>query len=81
MTLFQLVRLELNDNGEVASRRPLQPLYELHEDASAMAEFDAARCGIDYEYDSERDCWLATDHCGHVFRFVVEPISRSDLAA
>ncbi len=41
--MFQIVRLALDDNGEVDARRPLQPLFELREDAMAMAEFDASR--------------------------------------
>jgi hypothetical protein len=35
--MFQIVRLELDDNGDVAARRALQPLFELREDAMAMA--------------------------------------------
>ena len=36
--MFQIVRLALDDNGEIDARRPLQPLFELREDAMAMAE-------------------------------------------
>jgi len=38
--MFQIVRLALDDNGEVNARCPLQPLFELREDAMAMAEFE-----------------------------------------
>jgi hypothetical protein len=41
--MFQIVRMALDDNGEVIARRALQPLFELWEDAVAMAEFDASR--------------------------------------
>ena len=46
--MFQIVRLAFDDNGEVNTRRPLQPLFELREDAMAMAEFDASRLWGDY---------------------------------
>ena len=65
--MFQIVRLTLDDNGEVEARRPLQPLFELREDAMAMAEFDASRLWGDYGRDEERDCWWATEQislCG-----------------
>jgi hypothetical protein len=39
--MFQIVRLALDDSGEVTTRRPLQPCFELWEDAMAMAELDA----------------------------------------
>lgn len=42
--MFQIVRLELDRNGHVVACRPLQPLYELWDDAMALAEFDASRC-------------------------------------
>ena len=51
--MFQIVRLVLDDNGEVDARRPLQPLFELREDAMAMAEFDASRLSGDYGCRSE----------------------------
>ena len=58
--MFQIVRLALDDNGEIDARRPLQPLFELREDAMAMAEFDASRLWGDYGCDDERDGWWAT---------------------
>jgi hypothetical protein len=79
--MFQIVRLELDDNGEVAARRPLQPLFELREDAMAMAEFDASRLWGDYGCDEARDCWWATDAHGRKYGFVVESVSATEAAA
>jgi hypothetical protein len=78
---FQLVQLELNERDQVIGRKAGQPLYELREDAMAMAEFDAARCYGDYEYDRERDCWWARDMNGRTYRFVVESVRIDDIAA
>jgi hypothetical protein len=74
MTAFQLVRLVLNEKQQIVARVPLQPLFDLREDAMAMAEFGAARSNGEFRYDSERDCWCATDANGRAFRFVVEAI-------
>jgi hypothetical protein len=79
--MFQIIRLALDDQGEVVARRPLQPLFELREDAMAMAEFDASRLWGDYGRDEERDCWWATDALGHKYRFVVESGACADIAA
>jgi len=79
--MFQIVRLELDDNGEVAARRPLQPLFELREDAMAIAEFDASRLWGDYGCDEARDCWWATDARGRKYGFVVESVPATDAAA
>ena len=79
--MFQIVRLELDDNGEVAVRRPLQPLFELREDAMAMAEFDASRLWGDYGCDEARDCWWATDAHGRKYGFVVETVPATEVAA
>jgi len=79
--MFQIVRLTLDDRGEIAVRRPLQPLFELREDAMAMAEFDASRLWGDYGCDDERDCWWATDPRGHKYRFIVESVGGSEAAA
>ena len=75
--MFQIVRLELNENGNVIARQPLQPLYELWEDATALAEFDASRCTGEYSYDNERGCWYASD-ADQSYRFVVESIAPHD---
>ena len=78
---FRIVRLELNETGEVISRRALQPLFDLRGDAMALAEFDAGRCDGDFGYDIERDCWWGRDS-GRTFRFIVEPAElESDVAA
>jgi hypothetical protein len=72
--VFQIVRLELNDDSNVVARQPLQPPYELWEDAMALAEFDASRCAGEYDYDNEHGCWCATDG-DRKYRFVVEPVA------
>jgi hypothetical protein len=82
MPVFQLVRLVLNERYQTVARFPLQPFFELREDAMAMAEFSAARSNGDYSYDRERDCWWASDPSGRTIRFVVEPVtSEASLAA
>jgi hypothetical protein len=73
--MFQIVRLELDRSGQVMARWPLQPLYDLFEDAMALAEFDASRCGTDYGFDMERECWWAQRGDGSSYRFVVEQVA------
>jgi hypothetical protein len=75
--MFQIVRLELDDSGNVVERRPLQPPYELWEDAMALAEFDASRCAGEYGYDSGHECWWASD-ADRSYRFVVASIAPHD---
>jgi hypothetical protein len=79
--MFQIVRCALDDNGEVAVRHPLQPPFELWEDAIAMAEFDSSHLWGDYGYDEERNCWWASDSRGRMYRFQVEEIVTQDVAA
>ena len=79
--MFQIVRLALDDNGEVAARRSLQPLFELWEDAVAMAEFDASRLWGDYGWDEELHCWWATDSRGARYRLAVETVTSAAVAA
>ena len=79
--MFQIVRLVLDGDGEVTARRPLQPLFELRDDAMAMAEFDASRLWGDYGCDEERDGWWATDTRGQRYRFVVEQVDTASIAA
>ena len=79
--MFQIVRLTLDDKGDIAVRRPLQPLFELREDAMAMAEFDASRLLGDYGCDDERDCWWASDGRGRVYRFEIKQVAAADAAA
>jgi hypothetical protein len=71
----------LDDKNEVVARRPLQPLFELHEDATAMAEFDSSRLCDDYGYDEERGCWWARDSSGRMYRFEVEEVRSQDFIA
>jgi len=77
--MFQIVRCTLDASGKVVTRRALQPLYELREDALAMAEFDSSRLWGDYGYDEKRDCWWATDSRGSMYRFEVEPAAMEDI--
>jgi hypothetical protein len=79
--MFQIVRLALDDNDEVAARRALQPLFELWEDAVAMAEFDASRLWGDYGWDEDRNCWWATDSRGARYRLAVEAVAPAEVAA
>jgi hypothetical protein len=79
--LFQLVRLEISEDGNVIAREETQPLFELQQDAMAMAEFEAARYYEDYEFDDDNDCWTVRDCRNRKFRLVVEPVSDSRIAA
>jgi hypothetical protein len=79
--MFQIIRCMLDDKDDVIARRPLQPLYELWEDATAMAEFDSSRLWGDYGYDEARQCWWASDSNGRRYRFVVEEVVTEDRAA
>jgi len=79
--MFQIVRCSLDDSGTVMVRRALQPLFELREDAMAMAEFDSSRLWGDYGYDEKRDCWWASDSRGRMYRFEVEQVAAEDVAA
>jgi hypothetical protein len=45
--MFQTIRTEVNCNGHVITRQPLQPPYDLWEDAMALAEFDASTATTD----------------------------------
>jgi hypothetical protein len=79
--MFQIVRCELDSNGQVIARRPLKPPYDLWEDAMALAEFDASRCNGEYGYDDVIDCWWAY-HDGRSIRFAVEQLTvLADAAA
>jgi hypothetical protein len=79
--VFQLVRLEISEDGSVTAREETQPLFELRKDAMAMAEFEAARYYEEYEYDGDNDCWTVRDRRNRKFRFVVEPVTDSQIAA
>jgi hypothetical protein len=73
--MFQIVRCLLDEKNEVVARHPLQPLFELREDAAAMAEFDSSRLWEDYGYDEERNVWWRRDARGRVYRFEVEEVA------
>ena len=79
--MFQIVRMALDDSGEVIARRALQPLFELWEDAVAMAEFDASRLWGDYGWDEEQSCWWATDSRGQKYRLAIEAVASTEAAA
>jgi hypothetical protein len=78
--MFQIVHSVLDDKNEVVVRRPLQPLFELWEDATAMAEFDSSQRWDDYGYDEEKNCWWARDSRGRMHRFEVEEVTAADVA-
>jgi hypothetical protein len=79
--LFQLVQIEVNADGGVVATTRTRPLFELAQDALAMAEFSAARCGTDYGYDAEQDCWWARDTGDRTLIFVVRPVAIVGLDA
>ena len=78
--MFQIVRCLLDEKNEVVARRPLQPLFELREDAVAMAEFDSSRLWEEYGYDEERNVWWGRDSRGRIYRFDVEEVAATDVA-
>jgi hypothetical protein len=87
--MFQIVRVEINRDGHVVARRPLQPLYDLWDDAMALAEFDASRCAGDYgplpdpppqAGDGTGAGWWARDG-GRTYRFVIEQVVAASLAS
>ncbi len=73
--IFQLVHLALDEAGRVIARKETQPLFQLREDAMALAEFDAARESDEYGYDADRDCWWGRDG-EQLVLFVVEPVAK-----
>ena len=78
--MFQIVRMEFDGDGVLVARRPLQPLYELWDDAMALAEFDASRCAGDYGYDEQYDGWWARER-DRLYRFVIEVVLPASLAS
>jgi hypothetical protein len=78
--MFQIVRVEVRADGHVIARRPLQPPYELFEDAMALAEFDASRCAGPYGYDCGLECWWAQEN-GRIYRFAIEQVAELDAAS
>jgi hypothetical protein len=79
--MFQIVRLALDNDGNVIARRGLQPLFERREHAMLMARYAAADLWGDFGYDEERRCWRASDSRGREYRFVVEEVAAADMAA
>jgi hypothetical protein len=79
--MFQIVRLMLNDAGDIIARRPLQPLFELRDHAMTIARNEASGLWGDFGFDKARQYWWATDSRGRRYRFVVEEIATSDVAA
>ena len=77
--LFELVQVEVDRSGDVIATTPTQPLFELSQHASAMAEFSAARCGIDYGYDAEKDCWWSRKADERTLIFLVRPVTVAGL--
>ena len=79
--MFQIIRLTLDDDGNVINRRDLQPLFELREHAMAIARNEASGLWGDFGYDEQRQCWWATDARGRKYRFDVEEIASAENAA
>ncbi len=70
--VFQLVQLATDETGLVIARKETQPLFQLRDDAMALAEFETARTGDEYGYDADRDCWWAR-YGAQLVLLVVEP--------
>jgi hypothetical protein len=79
--LFQLVQIEINAAGSVVATTPTQPLFELAQDAQAMAEFSAGRCGVEYGYDADNDCWWAKGVDDRTLIFLVRAVVVTGLNA
>jgi hypothetical protein len=79
--MYQIVRLMLDENGDIIARRPLQPHFELREHAMAIARNEASGLWGDYGYDEQRKCWWASDSRDRQYRFVVEEIATADNCA
>ncbi len=75
---FRIVRLEVNEIGDIVARQEMQPFYELRAHAAAMAELAAARCDADYAYDAAAQCWGGRDRHDRKFRLVVESVAMPD---
>ncbi len=71
---FQITRLEIDARNSVIARQPTQPLFELEQDALALAEFDAARAGEDSGFEPTTNSFWAKLADGLEVRFVVEEI-------
>ena len=71
---FQITRIEIDARNSVIAREPTQPLFELEQDALALAEFDAARAGEDSGFEPATNSFWAKLPDGLEVRFVVEEI-------
>jgi len=74
--MFQIVCSELDPEGKVVTRWAVQPIYELEEDALAIAEFDALRLSKDGQLDASSDGLHATDPRGRTFRIEVNELPK-----
>jgi len=79
--MFQIVRLVLNDAGDIIASWPLQPLFELRKHAMTIARNEASGLWGDFGFDEQRQCWWATDSRGRGYRFVVQEVAAADVAA
>jgi hypothetical protein len=75
--MFQIVCSELGPDGKVVAQWAAQPLYELEEDALAIAEFDALRLSEDGRLDASHNGLHATDPGGRTFRIEVNELPES----
>jgi len=69
---FQVVRIEMNDQGIVVERQRTDPPFGRREDAVAIAEFQAALTD-ECAYDAKRGCWRAREG-RRAFTFIIEPV-------
>ena len=71
---FQITRIEIDTRNSVIARQPTQPLFELEQDALALAEFDATRLGEDSGFDAATNGFWARLSDGLEVRFIVEEV-------
>jgi hypothetical protein len=79
--MFQIVVSELDGDGNIVVHWATQPLYELREDAVAIAEFDALRLSAQGSYDGSDDCIQVVDNGGRTLRIEVREVATVDMAA
>lgn len=78
--MFQIVLSELDRDGKVVVNWPTQPLYDLREDAVAIAEFEALRLSAQDNYDGSDDCIHVIDGAGRTVRIEVREVATVDMA-
>jgi hypothetical protein len=49
--------------------------------SSRAVALDSSRLGGDNRYDEERNCWCAEDSRGRMYRFEIEAVTTTDVAA